>query len=326
MKISIKKILLLILISINSIVSADKAQYDKIANAQTDAQQLYQLSEGLKITTFAVDSFITKPIPNEELDKWTSFITDANTFVINQVKNGKAPQQYVDITAQLYNILNFCISTSNQLYTQKKNLSPAKINQLIAQAESLYKQTREIGDIILAQTPYPQSWISSVPKDPKSIVIKLDPAKRGEKIFVPKQMTYEEFFKDVKDINPVKNLTPEGFKRLLYLKYIENKFTVSNALDSFEKLQYRFTDLSKNRGWFDWKDYSKELEYSKVFAQKTKQAFPLTLSKLDTQRHLELTDKASMILFAQAGAYEGVLTRIIKDLNSLKSKTTQAGE
>lgn len=304
---------------------ADTAQYNIIASDKTSPQQIYQIIDAVKITTFAVDSFIPKPLPAEELNKWISLTTDANNFVLNQVKNGKAPQNYIDIIGQLFTILNFCKNTINQLNTQKNKLNLAQINQLLAQAESWYKETLKIGNNVLSQLPYPKSWTSAVPSDPKLIVIKLDPAKPGEKIFVPKQLTYEEFFKDIKDINAVKNLTPEGFKRFLYLKYIDNKFTIANALDSFEKLTYRLNELSKNRGWFDWKDYSKDLEYSKVFVQKIKEAYPLTVSKLDTQRFIEITDKSKMIIFAQASAYEGVLTRIIKDLNSLKSKTTQAG-
>jgi hypothetical protein len=323
MKTFFKKTFLVFLVITTAHSWADTAQYNMIASNQTTPQQIYQIIDAVKITTFAVDSFIPKPIPAEELNKWVSLITDANNFVINQVKNGKAPQKYVDTIGQLFTILNFCQKTANQLNTQKNNLSLAQINQLIAQAESFYKETRKLGDDILSQLPYPKSWISTVPSDPKLIVIKLDPAKPGEKIFVPKQLTYEEFFKDVKDINAVKNLTPEGFKRLLYLKYIDNKYTIANALDSFEKLAYRLTELSKNRGWFDWKDYSKDIEYSKVFAQKIKEAFPLSGSKLDTLRFLEITDKSKMIIFAQASTYEGVLTRIIKDLNSLKPKTAQ---
>lgn len=323
MKITIEKVLLLVLVSINSILSADQAQYNKIANPQINAREIYRLTDALKVATIAVDSYITNPITQQALDKWTSWVTDANTFVINQVKSGKAPQQFIDITAHLYTILNFCVNTGNQLYTQKNNLSPAKINQLIVQAESYYKQALEISNTILEKTPFPQSWVSTVPKNPKSIVIKSDPAKPGDKIYVQKQLTYEEFFKGIKDIDAVKKLTPAGFKRFLYLKDMENKWTITDALNSFQKLSYRFNDLSKNRGWFDWKDYSKEREYSNVFVQKIKEAFPDIISPLDTNRFLEITDKATMILFVQAAAYEGVLTRIMKDLNSLKPKAAQ---
>ncbi len=299
-------------------LSADQAQYDKIANPQTSGSQVYQIIDALKVRTFAVDSFIKNKIAPDEMKTWISLVTDANQYVLDQVKKGKAPQQFVDITAQLFSILNFISTTANQLYTQKNNINIMKINELISKAQSLLKETRKINRTILAQNTIPQSWISTVPKDPNSIVIKLDPAKPGEKIFVPKQVTYQDFFKDVKNIDAVRNLTPEGFRRFLYLKNIDNKFTIAAALDSFEKIAYRLKEISKNQGWFDWTNYKKDIEYATVFADKIKESYPDSLSKLDVALFTAMTDKPSLIIFAQAGAYEGALTRIIKDLNSLK--------
>lgn len=294
---------------ISFIALADQNQYQIIANPQTTPDTIFQSMEGLKIRAFAVDSFMKNKLDQKELNAWTSFVSDANKYITEMVKSGKAPQQYLQTIMQLDAMLNFIKETTAVLYNQKENLSTDTADSLLVQTQKYLIDARSINqkalDTINNQNPYPEYWAKTVPELFETISIKLDstPAKK---------VVYTEFFETL-NAQQIKSLKPQEFRTFLTNKKITNKYTIIDLLNSLEQLSYRF-DQFKNNLWFKTPYYQNQLELAQILISKTKEAYPEALSQLQLARFKVNTDKVSTIIFGQSGTYMSVLGKIINDL------------
>ncbi len=293
------------------VLNGDNTQYEEIANPKTTPNNVYQVLEGLKIRAFAVDSFLKNKIAPKELDIWTSFISNANKYVTEMIKSGKAPQNYLQMITQLDTILNFIKQTTTTLFNEKENMSSDTADSLIVQAQKYLIEARTINQTTLktinSQNPYPESWTKQVPESFETITIKLDSP--------PVQKPYAEFFETL-NVNEIKSLKPQEFRTFLTNKNITNKYTITHLLNSLEQLNYRF-DQVKDNLWFKTPHFQNQFKLAQTLIEKIKESYPEALSQLQLAQFLATTDKVSIIMFGESSTYADVLAKIIRDLWSI---------
>ncbi len=306
----LKKSYLLVTITITSVaLIADQAQYEKIANPKTTPENVFQTLEGLKIRTFAVDSFIKNKVDPQELETWTSFVFDANKYVFEMIKSDRAPKQYLQAITQLDTILNFIKKTTTTLFKEKENLSTEETDSLLVLAQKYLIEARAINQMALNtinnQNPYPESWTKKVPEAFETISIKLD-------MTPSTKIPYGKFFETL-NAEEINTLKPQEFRTLLTAKHIVSKYTIIELLNSLEQLNYRF-DQVKDNLWFKTPHFQNQFKLARVLSEKIKDSYPEALSQLQLARFAVNTDKVSIIIFGQSGAYMSVLGKIINDL------------
>lgn len=272
-----------------------------------------------KISTFSTDKLIKDGIPQTELKEWQQVTNVANTyarqedpkivrdiekiesaldFVVNAVSRlhdtyGKAFVSF-DVKNKQWSIdLNKVEESDSSMLRDIKAKAKARLSDMSVMINQAI-------DTISKSTDYPESWIRTVPK-------KLDE-------IYPQ---YEELYADWSLAQKRTNyeMSDKEFNLFIRQHGTKDKEDAAKFLPILEKLQYRLDQKSGNI--FGRKE-KKMLPAFQQIAKRLKMLYPgMQLTILESNRIATTTDKLSMILLGQAEAMEGVLKRLIFEIDEL---------
>lgn len=310
---------------------------------QASAYTIFQRLDALKIKTFSTNSFIRNGLDTNNIQDWKTLTNAANQFIDQQKidpSQAKIHTQYRMYAHMLYLMLNEFtndVASLNEKYkklykkpadeSQKTILdvgstffSAAALKELENIKTSLqdkFDQAKKIRiealNNIIKNTATPSQW-SEVFYDEKGEQWQRYAETwtlfgKKERIINAADLMpdYKKFLSDYKKQKNV----DEFMKKYKITDKISAEKTI-NLLDQIASImQEKLTENPKD------KTRQNDLKTVQEITDNLNATFPDIMSRLREAKFSVTTDKASMILFVQAGAYESVINQFIKEVDEL---------
>ena len=272
------------------------AELEKTAQAEAQSHiekhtplSLYGAVDRFKIQAFAQETYINKKPDQTGVDSWNRFTNELNEFALDHAPTDRKDEIEQDIETLKFSqtfILDTIYSLANS------TVSPEAARQLLPHTEKIAQSVRAIEHKAMQgikKSAQPSlEWIKRIP-------LNVELSDSADRI-----LTYFRHF--LKELSG-RAATTQRFRLFLQdLNIYDLSIKDATALiDNFEAYYYQ-NPTNPNVG---------------LIINLLYELYPEVLSGYTFSVFGNSRDKVDMILFAQAGAYAGILKRIIMDLQSL---------
>lgn len=249
------------------------------------AYALFGLLERAKIAAFSTDSFARSGLDQNAVSHWNDLTYGCNQLVLRSIQK----KDILIFSRYLFDLdesRRYILETIDMLHHHKP-ISSASIAQ--GQKHLLSMSTLETSAFEAIGTSKPSSdWTGAIP---------------GGSILSTKHAALLEGYIQIKKIAehdgyPINERELQG---LLKLNGINDKYAIEDCINNLE--QY-------------WYKKKKHHPYAYALIKELKALFPGIISKLEMDLLAHTKDRAHVIIFTQAGAYENILHQILRELTS----------
>lgn len=266
-----------------------------------------------QVAAFSSDSLVTSGLDAKGFAYWQGLMACAHDYVNQQVATKKTAAAYKGYTADLSAITDYISATINYIKKNHTSLTKAQFSLLSSNVEDQLGKVQRIEafalrSIVNAPTARFDTWKTMLPTD-------------VNKIFP----NYKDFFKKYDEAKKKTNSFAHYNSFMNFLK--DNKFTteksVTTLANQLEQLAYRLNLDSNNASWYS--DIFGTTTEKKTSSAKASEilgfilnAYPLLITSLFYDKLTSNQDKASKIIFSEAGALDSALKLILSGIKKLQ--------
>lgn len=251
------------------------------------AFDLYGVIDRYKIVAFATDSFIHAKINQIDLDRWNNLINSLNTFALQKTPEDQKEQVEV-IIDDLNLTQTFILDTIKILSNEYNTLSHTEAQAMLTNAKQLSNLVRTIENKlstrIKAQTAPSFEWVRKIPAE--------------DILTSDNKSIFDRYNSQIRRTGPMDNRELLSF---LTDNGITDSKQAGNLMENLEQYVYR----------------NQQDENAHELIAQLYTLFPNVITTYTINVLAATTDKTAIILFAQAGAYQDILRRLTRDLETL---------
>lgn len=284
---------------------------------EASAMRMFQTLEGAKIVAFSKDHLIKGGLEDKDLRSWTDLTNSSNEYVQKQIEIGNLPSHYTRGLESLAHVFDFLKENIVDLHQkfgdsivkdgaryrakvsaeQLNDAEKERIKRIKEKAVLIKKEIASLSgglfQAIEKNTPIPTSWSSSLYEKGK--------IKNASAIL-------KNYEKVIADFNTISR------DQFVQTYQLNQKMKPLELIDKLEKVAFIMGEKQKTKP-----TQEREAQRSDIFKiiAFIKDRNPDLMSSLQQHKFGATEDKGTIILFAQAGAYEAVLSQFIRELEQL---------
>lgn len=285
------------------------------------AVELLQVFESQKTTAFGKNKLIKEGLPAKDLKGWNDLIPAAHELVQKAVDSQTAPVEYKTYVETLLKIYAFIQDSIKELqnkyataFVKVEGKDVIDVSAIVANQNDLDRLKKILADTIyylrhvqsinahtlkkIENDPYPERWTRELYSSKGKI-------KDANQIFKDYKKFLENFEKFGRN----------NFDEFKKKNGITNKNEADKIIDLLEKVQFIMQEklkIDKNN-----QERQENIELIKEIINRIHEWFPNIVSPLTMDKLNATQDKASMVIFAESGAYESTLTPLAREVQTL---------
>lgn len=275
------------------------------------AEETRHIIESAKVAAFSSDTLLTKGLDQKSFVLWQGLLECAHDYVNEQVDAKKAPAIYKSYTKQLKDITNFMYATINYIVEHQGNINKDQLTTLSTNVGNELKNVQRI-EVFSSRTIVNDSNLKVSDAWKKRVPADLD------KIFP----TYKTFFKAYDDAKKKTNgfAQNNSFINFLNANNFKTERDVTFLADKLEQFIHRIDLDIKNAPWYSITSEKKSyLAKAQDVIGYILNAYPLLITGSHFEKLTISQDKASLIIFLEAGALESALKSVLRGITKLQT-------
>lgn len=244
---------------------------------------LFGLLERTKIAAFSTDSFIKSGADANGVALWNELTHSCNQMLLQEIKK----TDILIFSRYLFELDQtriYILETIEALHTKKQPHTSAQAQKYLL---NMYSIEDACFDEIRKHSKPNSAWISTIPKNP---ILSPVHAHIFDSYILLAQQAED-------DGHPISEHELQG---LLKLHALTSKMHIKNLIDNLEQYCYK---------------KEKQHKIARRFIIDLSALYPDILSSYEMSLLANTKDKAHIIIFAQASAYENIIHQILRELN-----------